>query len=725
MHVVLVGPEIEENLALRSIHASLLRAGHRAEIADFHHADQIPGLAQRLADAAPDLVGLSMLYTSRSREFLSLAEALRAVGFAGHLTAGGHFASLTAPDLLAAAPALDTVVHGEGEEGLVDLLAGLDDPGSVRGVSLRAPSGAVVRTGRRPNPRDLDARPWPTRPERFHGYLGRPIASLLSSRGCHASCAFCSISAWHADNGGPRYRLRRPEAVADEVAWLYHERGVRILNFQDDNFLSPSLEANLRRLRSLREAFAARGVGRVAIQVKARPDSMDPELLDLLVEMGLFRLFLGVETDAVTGLETLARGCDRATNHRAVTLLRERELHACFNLLLFDPDATTASVRESLAFMARQDWFPLNFCRTEVYAGTPIEARLRREGRLLGDFTGRCYRMEPAAQRAFEVFVRVFTPRNFATGGMHHESMKVDYLFHLLRFFHPELAGRALERRVKGLVHDLNRHSALLMGQICDLADAGPIDPRLVQALSRERVRFDQQLAAAFAEVTGHVERLARAPGSRRRHYRVKTAAAAAMLAMSLGCPQDDTHMCEMAPPPLDESLEVDLSEQVQQRFLEAHRADLEASAFSQLGVDLRVRAGWWLGIDGRSKQLDFVTVEPAAPALEQHVTELIASSSFQTGREGRVEMDFTLRGQPTHMVEMVPSPVEPTPEPQEEPSLIPELDEPVVEPEPVKLIGVPDKTHMCEMAPPPNWRQNVTEAPVPVPNTEPEPEEE
>ena len=61
MRVALVGPELEENLALRYIHASVEGAGHEARIFDFHAADQIPALAAGIAQYAPHVVGLSLV----------------------------------------------------------------------------------------------------------------------------------------------------------------------------------------------------------------------------------------------------------------------------------------------------------------------------------------------------------------------------------------------------------------------------------------------------------------------------------------------------------------------------------------------------------------------------------------------------------------------------------------------------------------------------------------
>ena len=88
---------------------------------------------------------------------------------------------------------------------------------------------------------------------------------------------------------------------------MYRE-GVRIYNFHDDNFLASDRDANLERVADLRTELRTRGVGKIAFQIKARPDAVDPELFALLRNMGLFRVFLGIEAGTEASLKALGRG---------------------------------------------------------------------------------------------------------------------------------------------------------------------------------------------------------------------------------------------------------------------------------------------------------------------------------------------------------------------------------------------------------------------------------
>ncbi|MGD8239757.1 MAG: cobalamin B12-binding domain-containing protein [Armatimonadota bacterium] len=93
MHVMLVGPEREENLSLRYLAAALRQAGHTAVLARFESAGHTDTVVEQAQRERPHLVGLSMAFQHRAREFYELAGSLRRRRYRGHITAGAHFAT--------------------------------------------------------------------------------------------------------------------------------------------------------------------------------------------------------------------------------------------------------------------------------------------------------------------------------------------------------------------------------------------------------------------------------------------------------------------------------------------------------------------------------------------------------------------------------------------------------------------------------------------------------
>jgi anaerobic magnesium-protoporphyrin IX monomethyl ester cyclase len=140
----------------------------------------------------------------------------------------------------------------------------------VAGIVFRD-SQQIVATRPREILADLDSLPWPDRSGPARLLAGVPSAYMMGSRGCLGACDYCCISTLHRLVPGRRFRQRRPEKIADEMAFLYHERGVRQFIFHDDNFLVPSVERNLERIEALDRALRSRGLRHLGLVLKCRP----------------------------------------------------------------------------------------------------------------------------------------------------------------------------------------------------------------------------------------------------------------------------------------------------------------------------------------------------------------------------------------------------------------------------------------------------------------------
>ena len=111
MRILLVGSELEENLAIRYLASALDAAGHEAQLAAFSSPADGADVAAAVARHRPDMIGLSMTFQRRAEEFGALATDLRAAGYAGHITAGGHFPTFAYREVLERYPAIDSVAR--------------------------------------------------------------------------------------------------------------------------------------------------------------------------------------------------------------------------------------------------------------------------------------------------------------------------------------------------------------------------------------------------------------------------------------------------------------------------------------------------------------------------------------------------------------------------------------------------------------------------------------
>ena len=87
MKVALIGAELEENIGLRYMASALEQRGHEALIIPFNFDRDRPQTVEKTLAFDPHIVGLSMVFTGRAREFCKLANSLRDKGCQGHIIA--------------------------------------------------------------------------------------------------------------------------------------------------------------------------------------------------------------------------------------------------------------------------------------------------------------------------------------------------------------------------------------------------------------------------------------------------------------------------------------------------------------------------------------------------------------------------------------------------------------------------------------------------------------
>ena len=220
----------------------------------------------------------------------------------------------------------DVIVSGEGEltvEELIPLFAGSPTPDltGVLGIIWRDENGRIQHNPPRPLIKNLSEQPWPDRQaidlekylQTWQTYHGVRSTSLITARGCAYQCKWCSHSVF-----GYSHRRRTPADVADEVAWLVEHYQPDQLWYADD-VLTVAHRWFLQYATELRQ----RGL-RVPFECISRADRLNETIIDALVEMGCYRLWIGAES----GSQNILDAMQRKTN---VTDIQQktRMLQAC------------------------------------------------------------------------------------------------------------------------------------------------------------------------------------------------------------------------------------------------------------------------------------------------------------------------------------------------------------------------------------------------------------
>lgn len=510
--LLLVGSNQQENLALQYLAAAAEGAGWSPRLVGFNDRRDLAQVLAAVDAEAPELVGLNMAFQYLLDDHLELASLLRARGFAGHLTAGGHVPTFCWRELMESCSAFDTLVRHEGEETLVEMLGRLQ-----RGQPVAGTPGCVWREGSRivsgpvrPVCVDLDSLPTPWRPERPYRVAGMPIAFGLGARGCIGECAYCSIRAFSSSAGGPSYRLRSPESLAREIAALAR-RGVRVVFLQDDLFVLPDERRAVARMEAIHRALIAEGVPRMGFWVKGRPESITPRVVEAARRMGAIHLFLGIESAVKERLEYLGRTHGPEHDRRAIDLCLQHGVGVSFNLMLFDPDSPLEHVAETVRFAREYADIPWNVCRTEIYPGTRLFERLRDAGRLRGDFHGWGYSMlDPRAELGFRILRVCLHERALAAESLHNRLISLAFGMQAQQWWFPGPATNELAARALALGRETRRDTADMLERVLTFAgNADPGDAVGGEELAiREGLAAGRRDAARYAEASSLWERL-------------------------------------------------------------------------------------------------------------------------------------------------------------------------------------------------------------------------
>lgn len=505
MRIHFVGADLEENLGIGILSAVAEKHGHQATIVAFNDVSETDRVVRRIVEDAPDIAGLSIQFQHRAQEFLILARKLREAGFRGHITTGGQFPTLAYREVLDPRNGVDSVVLHDGEETLVDVLDALSHNKSlhdVAGLALRADDGAPVRTNSRRLLDDLDAVPFARRYRQHNRHMNIPFIPIIGGRGCWGKCSYCSIIAFYDDavesGGGKAVRMRSASNIAAEMALLLDGAGGKgIFCFHDDNFIFPSEKLSIKRVREIRAALDEYGVGRIAMVGKARPDCVTPTLAKELADLGVIRLYVGVENGSEAGGDHLKRGTQQAHVREALRSCREAGIFVCYNLLVFEPEAKVADVRENVQFIRDHADHPVNFCRAEPYYGTSLHVDLSKDQDLGGSYLGFNYRInDPRAELLFRICSAAFRERNFAPSGVANRYMGLGYAANVLRRFYNERGGAdVFVRRARELTRKISLDTAEYLEKAIELAERTPLEDW--DALERHTLLLGLEIAAA------------------------------------------------------------------------------------------------------------------------------------------------------------------------------------------------------------------------------------
>lgn len=531
VHLVAFVPDGSEPLGLLYLR-EVLQDGCAVRIHTFLDPDGLDRAAREIACADPLLVGVSMPSGEAALHSLAFVRRLRMLGYRGHVTCGGPWATLCRSRLLRSTDGVDSVVRHEGEAALLALVQSLvagRATGTVPGVTTREGDGPTA-----PEETGAFTRAAPSR-DVFRKYAGVPAAKVAATRGCSHRCIYCGLAAFHGSRGRSTIQRRSVEHVADEMASLYHDGGVRFFHFVDENHLPDDEHEAVTVLGRLDEELSRRRVGRRAVSMMLRADVATSRVVEAMSRLGVVRSLLGVESMTRASLSALGRGARPDVNVPAMSLLARHGIAFHFNILLLHPGSTMRQIRQDVAALQRVRAGLLDPFQVEAYEGTRLFERLERQGRLQGGPFVWHYALEdPAAERYAQQF-RLLKTRVLARIPL--TAFAYDVTGSLAVASHLGLvrrSGRRLKRDAARLVERHNAFMVRTLERMVEVASCGALER---EAFLDESTEQAARLTLRFESLKDAVEDACARP--LRCDLALPRTAAAAAIALSIlggGC---------------------------------------------------------------------------------------------------------------------------------------------------------------------------------------------
>lgn len=249
----------------------------------------------------------------------------------------------------------DFIVSGEGEITVEELLMALrnrvTDFSGIAGLSFLDDFGHMVQGTPRAQIADLDRQPWPARDavdisryvETWRTHHAKGSVNFITARGCPFRCNWCSHQVY-----GQSHRRRDPILVVDEVEWLVNQYTPDMVWISDDVFT-----INHAWLRTYATEMKRRGL-KIPFECISRADRVNNEVMDILAELGCFRIWIGSESGSQKILNAMDRGVKIEQVQDAVRMTRERGIESGMFLMwgyegeeLDDIEATIRHVSKS------------------------------------------------------------------------------------------------------------------------------------------------------------------------------------------------------------------------------------------------------------------------------------------------------------------------------------------------------------------------------------------
>lgn len=330
-------------------------------------------IKQSINEIEPDIVGISCM-TFQYPTALEIAEYIKEIDSNIKIALGGYHPTLEYKEVIKE-NAVDFVIRGEGEFTFRELVLG-KELDRIDGLSYKIEQNVKNNPARELiHENDLNNL-FPYRDcrivKRKYMSIKGGIALIETSRGCLASCKFCSVAKFY----GRHFRKFSIEHVIREIEKVAKD-GIKKIFFVDDN-----ITLDMDRLKNLCENIIEYKLNHLKyfVQASSKEIANRPDVVKKMAEAGFEFVFLGIENVSDNNLKQLGKGDIRDANECAIKTLRDNGIFVIGGFIVGNQDDDAESISDNVKYAVRtQIDFPIFFILTP-FPGTVVREALIKKG---------------------------------------------------------------------------------------------------------------------------------------------------------------------------------------------------------------------------------------------------------------------------------------------------------------------------------------------------------
>lgn len=392
----------EENLGLGYLATALRNHAFRVIIKDcWLQKISIASILELVKEELDDLlfIGISC-YRSNIASTFNLAREIKSINHSINIIVGGFGPTFYVDDFISNVN-IDIVVKGEAEETVLQIannlqtnnINGLKD---VHGITYKE-DGIIKHNIHRKHVSNIDTISFPSRDTIEDVLRRKSTVNVLSSRGCMASCIFCSIIAFQKLGNNEKWRERSISNFVDEIEFLHRNYNVNFFKVIDDSLIE--FPRDVEWCKSLSYELERRSLS-VNFRGSVRADRVSDEILYYLRKAGFISFSCGIENGSATALKRMGKSASVADNIMALKLFEKHKIFVQAGMILFDDKTTLQELWDNYNFLNTYKWSITKGIFTEMFAaeGTPFTLKLKKNKNLVSEATLRngnsTYKME-------------------------------------------------------------------------------------------------------------------------------------------------------------------------------------------------------------------------------------------------------------------------------------------------------------------------------------------